>query len=200
MKGRKLRPDEQALWDDIARSTTPLDKRPAPKPIGSHAKTLTPNARKVESHAAPKSIAPFEITGRRAPADVHVHRAPSVTDTLRHAPINMDFKTFKRMSKGKLAPEARIDLHGMTTARAQPALAGFILSSHGRGLRLVLVITGKGRVGDETGPMPQRLGILRHEVPMWLGRPPLSSVVQQVAPANARHGGHGAYYVYLRRG
>jgi DNA-nicking Smr family endonuclease len=29
--------------------------------------------------------------------------------------------------------------------------------------------------------------------------PPLAAVVQQVAPAHARHGGGGALYVYLRR-
>jgi DNA-nicking Smr family endonuclease len=197
MSGRKLRPEEKALWDDVARSATPLEKRaqasvphPAPK---------RPKAPAAPAAPPPRSIAPFEITGRRAPADVHVHATPSVTDSLRAAPVNMDFKTYKRMSKGKLAPEARIDLHGMTTARAQPALTGFIRSSYDRGLRLVLVITGKGRQSEEWGPMPQRLGILRHEVPMWLQRPPLGGLVQQVTPANARHGGHGAYYVYLRR-
>lgn len=197
MTGRKLRPEEKALWDDVARSATPLEKRakasqpyPAPKRASGHDAPASP---------PPRSIGPFEITGRRAPADFQVHAAPAVVDSLRAAPVNMDFKTYKRMSKGKLVPEARIDLHGMTTARAQPALSGFIRSSHGRGLRLVLVITGKGRQTEDRGPIPQRLGVLRHEVPMWLQRPPLGSLVQQVAPANARHGGHGAYYVYLRR-
>lgn len=193
MTGRKLKPEERALWDSVASSTTPLENRPKP-----HAPMP---AKKVAAaaHPRPKAIAPFEITGRRAQAEVHLHTVPGIADHLRAAPVNMDFKTYKRMSKGKLAPEARIDLHGMTIARAQPALASFIFASHGRGLRLVLVITGKGRPGPETGPMPQRLGILRHEVPMWLSRPPLGSMVQQVTPANPRHGGHGAYYVYLRR-
>jgi DNA-nicking Smr family endonuclease len=41
--------------------------------------------------------------------------------------------------------------------------------------------------------------VLRHQVPQWLRLPPLGNVVMQVTPAHIRHGGHGAYYVYLRR-
>ena len=62
----------------------------------------------------------------------------------------------------------------------------------------MLVITGKGRAPDG-GLQPQRHGILRHSVPHWLGAPPLAARILQVAPAHQRHGGGGAYYVYLRR-
>ncbi len=109
----------------------------------------------------------------------------------------MDAKTHRKMNQGKLRPEARLDLHGMTLTAAQPELWHFILSCHAAGLRLVLVITGKGR-GDH-GPLPTRPGALRHQVPHWLHSPPLSAVVQQVTAAHYRHGGEGAYYVYLRR-
>ena len=63
----------------------------------------------------------------------------------------------------------------------------------------MLVITGKGRGGEDHGPIPRRQGVLRHQVPLWLRQPPLGSVVLQVAVAHLRHGGEGAYYVYLRR-
>jgi len=43
------------------------------------------------------------------------------------------------------------------------------------------------------------LHILRHQVPQWLALQPLSPAILQVTPAHLRHGGHGAYYVYLRR-
>ncbi|HSG57221.1 MAG TPA: Smr/MutS family protein, partial [Paracoccaceae bacterium] len=76
----------------------------------------------------------------------------------------------------------------------------FILSSHARGMRLVLVITGKGKVKDYEAPMPARHGVLRHQVPQWLNLAPLRPLVLQIAPAHIRHGGQGAYYVYLRRG
>lgn len=109
----------------------------------------------------------------------------------------MDAKAYKRMTRGKIRPEARLDLHGMTLAEAFPELIRFILTCHANGLRLVLVITGKGR--GEHGPLPTRPGALRHQVPYWLHRVPLASAVQQVTAAHYRHGGDGAYYVYLRR-
>ena len=46
---------------------------------------------------------------------------------------------------------------------------------------------------------PRRHGILRHSLPHWLAAPPLSGRILQVAPAHQRHGGAGAFYVYLRR-
>jgi DNA-nicking Smr family endonuclease len=96
-------------------------------------------------------------------------------------------------------PEARIDLHGMTLAEAHPELIRFVLNAHADAMRLVLVITGKGKDRDDGGPIPRRMGALRHQVPQWLRLLPLGPVVQQVAEAHARHGGHGALYVYLRR-
>jgi DNA-nicking Smr family endonuclease len=112
----------------------------------------------------------------------------------------MDAKSFGRMKRGKLSPDARIDLHGMTVAQAHRELSEFLLDSHAIGKRLVLVITGKGKIKEDTGPIPARLGVLRHQVPQWLALAPLRTIVLQVTPAHIRHGGDGAYYVYLRRG
>jgi DNA-nicking Smr family endonuclease len=111
----------------------------------------------------------------------------------------MDAKTHGKMTRGKLQPEARIDLHGMTLSEAHPELIRFILGAQAAGLRLVLVITGKGKRRDDDGPIPQRTGALRHQVPGWLRLPPLGAAVLQVTEAHQRHGGSGAYYVYLRR-
>jgi DNA-nicking Smr family endonuclease len=102
----------------------------------------------------------------------------------------MDANTFARMARGRLRPEARLDLHGMTLAEAHGEVVRFVLHARARGLRLVLLITGKGR-GDE-------VGALRRDVPRWLALPPLAPAVLQVAPAHRSHGGEGALYVYLR--
>jgi DNA-nicking Smr family endonuclease len=126
---------------------------------------------------------------------------PEVGAELARVPVRMDRRRHARMIRGKLDPEARIDLHGMTLAEAQPALAGFILSSRARGLRLVLVITGKGRTRpvDDLGPIPRRPGALKVEVPRWLRSGALASAVLEIREAHHRHGGTGAYYVYLRK-
>lgn len=116
------------------------------------------------------------------------------------APLRMDPKSNRRLRKGKLTPQARIDLHGMTLAEAQPALTGFILRSHAAGLRLVLVITGKGRGSRNDAGLPlSRPGALRHNVPHWLHMGAMGQMVAQVLPAHDRHGGGGAYYVWLRK-
>jgi DNA-nicking Smr family endonuclease len=123
---------------------------------------------------------------------------PGLAESLGRAPLRMDAGTFAKLKRGKLRPEARIDLHGMTLAEAHPALIGFVLNARAAGKRLVLVITGKGRANDWEAPIPARAGRLRHDVPRWLSLPPLASAVLQVAPAHRRHGGEGALYVYLR--
>ncbi|WP_428513748.1 Smr/MutS family protein [Roseovarius sp.] len=124
---------------------------------------------------------------------------PGLPERLARQPLQMDKRTNTRLKRGKVEPEARIDLHGMTLARAQPALTGFILRAQAQGKRLVLVITGKGKNTDTGGPIPTRNGVLRHAVPQWLGMAPLSGLVLQITQAHVRHGGGGAYYVYLRR-
>jgi DNA-nicking Smr family endonuclease len=111
---------------------------------------------------------------------------------------DMDRKRFTRLRKGKMTPDATLDLHGMTADRAKTVLTTFILRARADNLRLVLVITGKGRPGADM-LAPHRVGILRHAVPHWLQSGALAGSVLQVTPAHRSHGGTGAYYVYLRR-
>jgi len=111
----------------------------------------------------------------------------------------MDKRAFRRLKRGQTKPEARLDLHGMTVNAAHSALTSFVHSAHASGKRLVLVITGKGRSVNDDGPIPSRVGVLRHQVPQWLNMPPLSPLILQVTQAHQRHGGGGALYVYLRR-
>ena len=191
---RGLTPEERELWSRIARTATPLHcDRPEPKPPASTAgKGALPPPK------PPVTPLPdFRIGQSATPRGTQHQSAPSPARQLADAPIRMDAGLHRRMSQGKLRPEARLDLHGMTLADAHPALIRFILSCHANGCRLVLVITGKGR-GDH-GPLPTRPGALRHQVPHWLHSPPLAPVVQQIRAAHFRHGGEGACYVYLRK-
>jgi DNA-nicking Smr family endonuclease len=147
---------------------------------------------------APDPLPLFQI-GAKANLSRANDVLPAIADRLSRAPVNMDTKAFGKMKRGKLKPEARIDLHGMTMDQAHPELTGFILNSQAMGRRLVLVITGKGKLRDNGGPMPPRHGILRHQVPQWMALAPLSQAILQVTPAHLTHGGQGAYYVYLRK-
>lgn len=109
----------------------------------------------------------------------------------------------RAIKRGSLPIEDRIDLHGMTQAAAQSELTEFIQDSAARGLRCVLVITGKGapkKDADENLFMPRRAGVLRDATPGWLSGPDLARHVIGYQPALPRDGGTGALYVLLRRG
>jgi DNA-nicking Smr family endonuclease len=123
---------------------------------------------------------------------------PAVTPDEPPAP-RMDRKRYEKMRRGRLDPDARIDLHGMTAERAHAALNGFIARAHASGLRLVLIITGKGRATDGFMAGDREQGILRRSVPHWLAMPPNHLRILHLTAAHRRHGGEGAFYVYLAR-
>ena len=193
---RGLTPEEAALWRKVTERTDPLHPdRPAsaPRARPSISEMLRP------TQIDPPALPSFRIGERHTDTALPHNLSPGLSDRLSQQPVKMDRKGFTQLKRGKMKPEARIDLHGMTLARAHPVLNDFIFDAHARGLRLVLVITGKGKDRDEPGPIPTRRGVLKHQVPHWLTTPPLSLMVLQVAEAHLKHGGTGAYYVYLRR-
>ncbi|MBV8792923.1 MAG: Smr/MutS family protein [Pseudolabrys sp.] len=99
-------------------------------------------------------------------------------------PLNRREK--QRVSRGKADIDARLDLHGYTQAEAHAALLRFLRRASDDGAKLVLVITGKS-------------GVLRQQVPHWLGLPEFRVLVIGFDAAGVRHGGEGALYVRVRR-
>ncbi len=198
-KRRGLSAEDKALWSRVAATTLPM--HPGRKPDDPPAAEPAPELpRPPPPSPAPLPLAGFRMGGRSigAPA-TRVDLSPLAPQTVHAQPLRMDHKTHRQMTRGKLVPETRIDLHGMTLNIAQPVLTRFLLQARAEGRRLVLVITGKGREGGPDAPLPVRPGALRHNVPHWLHMPPLNQIVLQIRPAHRRHGGEGAYYVYLRR-
>ncbi len=178
-------PEEERLWQEVARTIRRRHGGPVPDAAPAAA------AAAVRAPPEPEPLPPL------LPFRIGQHAPPSPPALPARAPLGMDAGIHARMTRGKLAPEARIDLHGMTLAEAHPELIRFVLNAAAQGLRLVLVITGKGKPADD--PFPRPTGILRHQVPVWLRQAPLAPAIQQVAEAHLRHGGAGALYVYLRR-
>ncbi len=185
-KGRLSHEDER-LWQRVADTATPLEKK-------SRTLLLTPKkAEPLPAKAKPQPIPQFRIGEAASPGSPQTRIPPP------DHPVRMDRKAFTKLKRGKSKPEARIDLHGMTAQVAHSALTAFLLRSQAEGKRLVLVITGKGKQVDDGDPIPRRTGVLRQQLPHWLETPPLRQIVLQVTPAHQRHGGSGAFYVYLRR-
>ncbi|MEM1373463.1 MAG: Smr/MutS family protein [Pseudomonadota bacterium] len=184
MSKRRLRADEKELWDQVARSTVPLHPKAKPPPI-------LEQPSKQEPRPMPEPIPAFEVGSKP--------RQDTCIPTPSTPPPRMDAKAFRKLSRGKLEPEGRIDLHGMRVDEAHPELISFILRSHAQGRRLVLVITGKGSGAGPDGPLPYQRGILRRQVPHWLRQNPVAPLILETRTASLRHGGEGALYVYLRR-
>lgn len=203
---RGLTPAERALWEAHARRYTPRADAPASPPATSEPgpelrpkPTAEPRHDPATPPPPPAPRRPFRV-GERAATQAPPHDlAPPVAEALARAPLAMDRRTHRAMLRGRAAPEARLDLHGRTLAQAHPALIRFVERAHADGRRLLLVITGKGGPDTSGEVIPRPRGLLRRQVPAWLAQPPLAGLVQQITPAHRRHGGEGAYYVYLRR-
>jgi DNA-nicking Smr family endonuclease len=102
----------------------------------------------------------------------------------------LDRNTARKFERGELPIDRAIDLHGLTQQRAHEALDRFMGEAVKAGLRMLLVVTGKGKQGE---------GVLRRQVPEWLRGGPYASRILRLANARLPHGGDGALYVLLRR-
>ena len=193
MTKRRIKPEELELWQQVARTAERMH------PVRKLQQPLVAPAKKQIVAKEPADIPLFKLGQNAGGKPVGHDVLPHISQRLAAAPLNMDKKAHTRMRRGKMQPEARLDLHGMTLAEAHPALTGFILQSQTMGRRLVLVITGKGKDSHDIGPIPRRRGVLRHQVPQWLRMAPVGQAVLQITEANQKHGGGGALYVYLRR-
>jgi DNA-nicking Smr family endonuclease len=130
-----------------------------------------------------------------APAEADTNVAPKPVASPRHAtPAPIGRRERSHLSRGRKEIDARLDLHGMTQTRAHRALFGFLQRAHHDGLTFVLIITGKGKIGAES-----ERGVLRRQVPQWLGLPEFRSLVVGFEEAHIGHGGEGALYVRVRR-
>ena len=94
------------------------------------------------------------------------------------------------LRRGGLRAEATLDLHGLTTAAAEPALDKFLLESARLRRRCVLVVHGKGLHAGG-------VAALRDLVVAHLAGP-ASGLVAAFCPARAADGGTGASYVMVR--
>ena len=173
-KRRKLSDEERTLWHRITRSVAPL-RRKAVEPAEATSTTG-------KTTAAPTVRAQAPV---RIPAPP-TKPAPSVEP--------LDRKLKRRLARGNVEIDGRLDLHGKTQSQAHAALLRFLRKAQHDDARFVLVITGKGtrEAGGERG-------VLKRQVPLWLRLPEFRGYVAGLEDAHIGHGGEGALYVKIRR-
>jgi DNA-nicking Smr family endonuclease len=184
-RGRWLSDEERAIWKSVTRSIAPMKRTLIADDLD------LPEAEPVRARSAPRVKAPTsapKIAKPPAPP-----KAPPKMPSL--APL--DRRTKQRVARGRDEIGARIDLHGMTQARAHAALLRFLARAQADGARIALVITGKGkRIGDDDERVR---GVLKQQVPLWLSLPEFRVYVAGFDDASIGHGGQGALYVRVRR-
>ena len=197
MTGRTVAPDEAELWNQVARSVDKVRSKPrVPSQVDVVDPTPAPPAR---GAPAPAKTEPRPRASRPAPPP------PPPPKAARPPPLaDFDRRAVRQVASGKVAIDARLDLHGMRQRDARTQLHAFLRAAQARALKTVLIITGKGDTTAERDHLagalgkPQR-GVLRHSVPQWLEEPELRPVVLSYTSAGTRHGGDGALYVQLRK-
>lgn len=178
LRRRALTEEDRELWELVAKQVKPLRK---------HRATKVHTAPRTEPSTAVPVAKPAPSPRPSAQAPAPRPSKPAIPPL---APLGKRERT--KLSRGRSEIEARLDLHGMTQTRAHRALTGFLHRAHREGLTFVLVITGKGRSGGESG-------VLRRQVPEWLSLPEFRALVVGFEEAAISHGGEGALYVRIRR-
>ena len=183
---RLLSEEEIELWRAVARTAIP---RPGSSlPARTRVQSPPPPA-----PPAKPAIAPAQPTAASYSPPMSQPRPalPPLAD--------LDRRYKQRVTRGRVAIERVMDLHGLNQAEAHGALRGFLRSAQMDGASLVLVVTGKGMRGRGVDSAPEEKGILRRAVPQWLREPDLRTVVLGFEEASQPHGGAGALYIRLRR-
>jgi len=185
----KNRPDTSAedkkLWDYVSKTITPLYSDRVLNMSFDDVKPLKSN-NQVRTVPTPD----FDSIGLDTPEHSISPRSQKSDAPQSHS---IDKRTLDRLKKGKMQIDRTLDMHGMTQETAHNALRRALMAAHKDGLRLVLVVTGKGQRSSGEG------GILRRRLKEWCELSPLSDIVLQIHNARPKHGGGGAFYVYLRR-
>ncbi len=158
-KDRPLKPEEKKIWKQVSKTVTPRREKSA-KPMPSRSE--------------------FAAL-MRIPPDIPLTR--------RDLPQTLEINQDKKVRRGRVEIDAKIDLHDMTQAEAKPALCKAIIRASNRNYQCVLVVTGKGL----------RLnGVLRRNFPYWIQDPQIRPLIATYAQAHIRHGGLGAWYVFIK--
>jgi DNA-nicking Smr family endonuclease len=186
--------EDAALWEKVTRQAEPLSKAQR-----AHGLAKTPdNDKLAQATGSKKPPKPTKQNKQSSAAAVSAGARPAAKTPrdgrwagAAHTPQEeIEAKARRRLGRGHIEIEGRLDLHGMTAVEAKAALTAFINGSVMQKKTWVLVITGKGTAGQ---------GVLRRELPLWCAQAPLSQQIIEFGPASPAHGGVGATYMRLRK-
>lgn len=197
--GRILKPEEAKLWHLIGRTTKPVE--------GLRHHKLE-ELRKLIEETKEKNIEAEKIEDEKASHKMAIIKPPKAQIHIKHKIVQKvfvpvaDISNEKRVRRGQLEIDAKIDLHGLTQIAAEEKVIHFIMESYAYNYRNLLIITGKGNPlrqhHEEFNLFESPRGILRIRLREWLNRPDIRKYISGISEANQKHGGYGAFYVKLK--
>ena len=183
---RRLTEDEIQLWLQVAKT---IERRPG---------MVLPEAAADPKPPARLPPKPLPVPPRAATAAPYSPPRSQLRQESGPAPLERRLK--QQLLRGRATVEEVLDLHGLHQDAAHRSLRQFLAGAQARGARVVLVITGKGRMSLHKDEHERETGVLRRAVPHWLRLPDLAPLIVGFEEAGALHGGAGALYLRLRRG
>ncbi len=114
--------------------------------------------------------------------------------------INKDL-SFEEVNNYKKKIE-KIDLHGYSLEDANKKIEKFLYKSFEKGIKKVIVITGKGlRSKNAQNPyVSEDLSLLKNSIPEYINQNlSLKKIIKRLEKANIKDGGEGALYVFLKK-
>ena len=175
--------EDSILWEKVTQSVRRMNPQPAfqtPKQGGA-LKTGPQKTSWIDRSQSVQAVQAKAKTlpDKTMPADFRLGETSGIDGT-----------SARRMQRGQVPIEDRLDLHGLSQKQTQNEVNAFICTAVQKNFRHVLIITGKGRDGH---------GILREKVPEWLKDAPLCYNLNAISYAQPKDGGKGALYIRLKR-
>lgn len=205
MSGRRQpTPEELKLWRRAMRDAAPLGQRsklwtpPPHADLQAEFRAALEAAPMTDGPSSPRPASQNPTHPKKAPQPPRA-RMPASTPA---GFTGVTRSELRRARRGGEILDATLDLHGETQVGARAQLRAFLRRRHADGARCVLVITGKGapRSPSLAGVRDGAPGVLRRKLPDWLAEEGVAGLVNGYREAHQRHGGAGAYYVFLKRG
>ncbi|PPR45026.1 MAG: hypothetical protein CFH18_00040 [Alphaproteobacteria bacterium MarineAlpha5_Bin8] len=111
-------------------------------------------------------------------------------------------KTNKKLKKGMIPIDKKIDLHGYSLNEAKSVFEATVEECFKKNLRCLLFVTGKGlKSTGGSGLCGEQLyhGKIRKNFVNWAEDKSNSNKILNIQQANPKYGGDGAFFVYLRK-
>ena len=157
---------DDSLWERLKQSITPINRddvsifEKAQKPLKkTHIKPLTPKS------------------------------TSTIASKREHYIQIIDRVTQRKINKGKIKIDGKLDLHGMSVAQAHTAFNAYIRQAVSQGKKHIIIVTGKGNREKGTG-------VIRRELPHWAQQQDIAHYIHSLSePAQNK----GRYIIILKR-